>query len=272
MPFELENYTVIIQGPPPNGSVDQLLKILKYYSPSHTVVYTSISHELKKQIQHQLPMINCRIIDDVGPNPGAFTKKLNINRFISGIRSSLKEVKTEKAIVLRSDIVLDISALIESYEKSEKRIGVSSVTTKFFGIRRKWINHVCDWYYIGATEDLKLLIDCPKYPDDLETAPSSSFPISPEKFLWQNYCKKINRFSEDGFVAMRSLLKLAHISHPNEISLRCIKNEYKEIPFGINRKEGITLEQKKINTWVYKNSLFFKIYSLYLLLSSKLND
>lgn len=119
----------------------------------------------------------------MGPNAGAFAKPLNLNRFISGIRSSLQHVRTEKAIILRSDIFLDIFALIASYEKSQKRIGVSSVTTKFFGIRRKWVNHVCDWYYIGTTEDLKLLVNCPKYPDDLNANSSSLFPISPEKFL-----------------------------------------------------------------------------------------
>lgn len=76
----------------------------------------------------------------------------------------------------------------------------------------------------------------------------------------------------DGLLAMRNLLELAHISHPDEISLRCVKGEYNVIPFGINRKEGITSEQKTLNKWFYKNRFNLRMYSLYLYLVSKLND
>lgn len=269
MNIELGNYTVIIQGPPPNGSEDQLLKILKYYSQLLPVVYTSVSVELANMIKENIPTVICRVIDDVGPNAGDFKKPLNINRFTCGVKSSLQEVNTEKVIVLRSDIYLDLSALIASYELSEKRIGISSVTTKFFGIRQKWVNHVCDWYYIGTTMDIVKLVDCPEYPNMTKTPTSSLFPVSPEKFLWENYCRKINKFSEDRFIAMINLLKLADITHPEDISLRCIKEGYETIPFGINKTEGITITQKKINHWIYKNILFYNVYSILVYIKSK---
>ena len=271
MNIELGNYTVIVQGPPPNGSEDQLLKILKYYSRLLPVVYTSVSVELAHKIKEHIPTVICRVIDDVGPNAGVFKKPLNINRFTCGVKSSLQEVNTKNVLVLRSDIYLDLPALIASYELSEKRIGISSVTTKFFGIRQKWVNHVCDWYYIGTTMDIGLMMDCPAYPTNIQPHPSSLFPVSPEKFLWENYCRKIDKFSENRFIAMVNLLKLADITHPEEISLRCIKQGYENLPFGINKKEGITITQKQLDTWIYKNTFFFKIYSILAYVKSKTN-
>ena len=226
MKTEFDNYTLIVQGPPPNGSLNQLLKILRHYSRLYSVIYTSTNIKLASTIKCQLPSVTCCVINDVGQNSGKFIKPLNINRFITGVQRSLKEVQTERAIILRSDICLNIRTLINLYEISGKRIGVSSITTKFFGIRKKWINHVCDWYYIGTTADLNLLIDCPKYPDKNEISSSSVYPISPERFLWENFCKKINSFTDERYSGMINLLSLAHISHPEEVSLTCTKKEY----------------------------------------------
>lgn len=264
-------FSVIIQGPIYiNDAYFEFLNRLLAKSEISEVISSLVSdsqiNELKNIFKNH-DKLRLKKITDIGLNNGHYRKPLNINRFFNGVKESLSLVTSRKVVILRSDIILNIDLLLLDYNKKKKDVVVLDVTSKSQFIRENWFDHYCDWLYILDKEHADKVFKRNNYEHMVRDLTPSEygklFPLAPERFLFL----KIKETFTSG-----NIYKALHVVNHKKISLICLKPEYKEIPFGINRKYMIlNLDNylkvrltKFINlSWIMRGVCFLRYAILY---------
>lgn len=247
-------FDVIIQGPTDNDSLEKLYNSFDF-NVVNKVIYSDCSNtiHLKKD---NLVLLNHV---DPGENSGDYKKPLNINRFLAGVKSSLRKVSTGNVLIVRSDIDFSLQLLIAKLDYD--KLNVLDVTTKKFWLKEKWKYHFCDWLYFGARSKIELMINNTDYEKLPVTFTDSLHPCSPEYLLMYNYLKNNELLNENIFDCVNVIFS-------ESIDLKSRKKEYKDIPFGVNKVYGL----KKSD--VENNALSFwrktVLYSLYLKIKAKI--
>ena len=228
-------YSVIIQGPILiNEDYIDFISSMIESSFIEKVIYSSVNKELTNSLLGKFKDNNKIIISDildVGINPGS-GKPLNVNRYLVGVKNSLQFVNSNKVIVIRSDIIFDVEKLILIDKKKTNGLIVLDVTTKTQFFKKRWFDHFCDWLYVLDTNLAKKSFEQNNYKDyseNIKKLYSSRFPLSPEKYIFI-------KFKE---VYKNNIYKHLIVLNHRKINLKCLKVEYKEIPFGINKKYQI---------------------------------
>jgi len=133
----------------------------------------------------------------VNKDPGGFVDKKNkrcynnVNRQIVSSFNGLKEVQTEYAVKIRSDLMLTSNRFVkffgkyqrrtEDFKIFENRIITYCFTSKFsLGME---ITPFCisDWFYFGKSSDLVKLFDIPLNPDENDLYFNELFPDNAPK-------------------------------------------------------------------------------------------
>lgn len=104
-------------------------------------------------------------------------KALNINRQIISTRAGLARVATPYAVKTRTDLILTGRHLLDAYSPHVERgpILVTNVTTRDPDLAVRIPYWICDFLYMGRTEDLRFVFDAPLFgPSDFAYARAQS--------------------------------------------------------------------------------------------------
>lgn len=229
-----------------NNSFDVIVQGPLYLSAVRSMVDSSIAAGANKIIYsvccdadllgaREIPGLTVVEHEDPGPNNVSCTSRpLNINRYIAGVISSLKEVSANNVIIVRSDIIFDVGAFLRLVSYDDSILNCLDVTSKRWWAKPRWRDHFCDWAYfmkVSIANDLFASVDYDNSDTDWSSH-GGAFKISPESLI-------AGKFFEISGSTQDNRLKTTNIVFHDDINLKCVKKAYSRIPFGINRAFGI---------------------------------
>ncbi|MEZ9794279.1 WavE lipopolysaccharide synthesis family protein, partial [Vibrio splendidus] len=165
-------YDLIVQGPLDNNRLN--------------IIYSKVNFEFVGKVIYSdctgnidLALPNLIVINhiDPGENKPRYSKPLNIDRYLVGVRSSLNAVEQKYVLIIRSDINLSFDKITPLLNLD--MLNVLDVTTKKFWLKDKWKFHFCDWLYFCEYEKIFNMINSTNYNDLPCTFLDSLFPCSP---------------------------------------------------------------------------------------------
>lgn len=157
--------TFVAQGPvyASGGTAEVLASIRRWY-PDANVVLSTFSNT-PTELLVALDADEVVLSEDPGDMTPEGAKALNINRQIVSTRAGLARARTMYAVKTRTDLVLSGRHLLSAYAPHASRgpVLVTNITTRDpdFAIRIPY--WICDFLYMGRTEDLRFVFDAPLY-------------------------------------------------------------------------------------------------------------
>jgi hypothetical protein len=152
--YNYQNTSIVIQG---NLNFYSIMYVEAYQEHFDNVI-------LSTWLDEDTSPFNCKCVksNKVEPGPG------NCNLQITSSLNGLKEVKTEFAIKVRSDI------LIEDFDKWLQFFSEHQKDNRIFvlGLSDKWHYSPRDQIFAGRTEDLEILFDIPHLDGEYTATPS----------------------------------------------------------------------------------------------------
>lgn len=157
--------TFVVQGPvyAGGGTAEVLASIRRWYPDAHLVLSTFSSTPSK--LLTSLDADEVVLSNDPGDMTPEGAKALNINRQIVTTRAGLARASTLYAVKTRTDLAVSGRHLLNAYAPHAGRgpVLVTNITTRDpdFAIRIPY--WICDFLYLGRTEDLRFVFDAPLY-------------------------------------------------------------------------------------------------------------
>ena len=211
-----DQITFVIQGPialPTKevGGTKRLVASIRRHYPKSKVVLSTWTGENVEGIDVDKIVFS----RDPGSFPGMLDGKdfpNNINRQILSTQAGLREVKTEFALKLRSDLVMTRPLALKVLAHRPARLTSSPyvVTREYVAVvdftsidpkkRSPLIFHPCDWIYGGRTEDILAIFQIPLMELDDATYFQKQSPLiwekarggqlskyRPEAYIWTSF-------------------------------------------------------------------------------------
>ncbi|WP_373949519.1 hypothetical protein [Vibrio pomeroyi] len=216
---------VIIQGPMTHANNYEYLNFIRDICESSHINKVIISTTDNDVLGYSNKKIIYSRYYDPGQDKGPYKKPLNLKRFFHGISNAKASVTSDMVLIIRSDIIVNIDKVLRLTVRQTGTVYVTDVTTKSQFINNKWIDHFCDWLYLIDNNLMNNLFVNYDYDDQttgLKIESGSIYPLSPEKYMK----KKIDQVGDVIYKLLPS----------SSIDLSCLKEEYRLIPFGINKK------------------------------------
>lgn len=226
---------VIIQGPQNYLDREVYREFLKSLCAYKNIKTVYISSTYNIDLEGGFDSVQCRRYEDPGEDVGNFRKPLNLKRYVAGLSNVLTELESRTVLVIRSDVVFDISLLLKQIKLEASVMNLLDVTTKSQFIQERWVGHFSDWLYLSDVSIFRKALRDYDYQDITRNKVLENgalYPVSPEKYLH-------TKFLETGRV------KKINVIQSKSINLRSLKPEYNKIPFGINEKYMITKFESK---------------------------
>jgi WavE lipopolysaccharide synthesis len=196
------NLTFVVQGPiyTEAGGTAKVLSSIRFWYPQARLVLSTFSSTPKKLLIN-LDVDDLVLSEDPGDMTPQGAKPLNINRQIVSTRAGLVRVTTPYAVKTRTDLILTGRQLIETYAPHKERgpVLVTNFTTRDPDLAVRIPYWICDFLYMGRTEDLRFVFDAPLYgPSDF------SYACAPNQF--SRYCSDVvSIFPPEVYLGLRLL-------------------------------------------------------------------
>jgi len=255
-----KRFDLIIQGPIDLGALVTMTQRAKKVGVNK-VIYSACSDDAYNAAM-SVSGVEVLMHVDPGPNETQGGRSLNVNRYLAGIKSSLGEVVSQNVLIMRSDILFDLNFFLQSCSTKKDVLNCLDVTTKRWWAKPRWENHFCDWaYFMESNVALKVFVDMNYNDSEVDwSAHGGAFKISPESLIADKFFQEVGSKSEDR-------LNSTNIIFTKDIKLVSCKDEYKKIPFGINRAFGV----RKFDLYFLKIFGYFPYGAISSALSSLLN-
>lgn len=225
--ISLDQITVLIQGSFNDGTV-RTIERLRVQSPVTPVVLSCWEYNRDLVSQTCPEGVTIVFSDDPGSPSIPSFKIDNIRRQIVSTRAGLAHTRTPWVVKIRSDTSIDLHQLAEltslctpvpahTSALFSQKIVATSLTT-LDEVRSGFYFHVCDWVYLGRTEDVAAVFSAPLPEGELLTyfqyanpAPEYCSRYRSESYLIYHLVR--DKLGIDYPYSGHQDLKLANLSH-----------------------------------------------------------
>lgn len=174
----LDQITILLQGNF-NSETASTISRLQALAPTAPIVLSCWESNRAEVVKTHLPGVTTVFSEDPGaPHIPGF-KGDNIRRQIVSSRCGIEKVRTPWVVKIRSDVSIDPRLLQELTSLCTRlpddpaslfshKVVASSLTT-LDGVRSGLYFHVCDWLYLGRTDDVRAIFSAPLPDGDFFT-------------------------------------------------------------------------------------------------------
>lgn len=176
--FAVDRITVLIQGNFSDQTV-QVIKRIRAQAPQAPIVVSCWESNRDLVSRECFDYVTTIFSSDPGAHSIPGFKVDNIRRQIISTRAGLAQVHTPWVVKIRSDVMIDFLKISEltmlcvpvqdpAVALFKHKVVATSLTT-LKGTRSGFYFHVCDWIYLGRTEDIAAIFSAPVPEGDFFT-------------------------------------------------------------------------------------------------------
>ncbi|WP_019429415.1 WavE lipopolysaccharide synthesis family protein [Limnohabitans sp. Rim47] len=174
----LDQITIVLQGNF-NAETARIVAHLQALAPTAPIVLSCWESNRAEVAQTHLPGVTTIFSQDPGAPFIEGFKGDNIRRQIVSSRCGIEKVRTPWVVKIRSDVSIDPRLLQELTSLCTRlpddpaslfshKVVATSLTT-LDGVRSGLYFHVCDWLYLGRTDDVRAIFSAPLPDGDFFT-------------------------------------------------------------------------------------------------------
>lgn len=256
----MEEITFVVQGPIAENTASNLESIRNFY-PRSKIILSTWPDQCLDGLQFDCVMIN----KDPGPVKTYSNHGINTNRLIVSSINGLSNVKTKRAVKIRTDIGLtkystELFSESKGHFFNKKIVGLDLFFRNPFKSNKLF--HIGDLFMAGLTDDLKNLWSLPLVTDfdvksSFRTRIFNTLPVrvTAEQYLWLAFMNKNNSDAYLDFVEDIDLKRF--VQSETSLALNFEVKTAEELGLSLPSK---FFENGDINS-VYSQSDFNKIIS-----------
>jgi hypothetical protein len=174
----LDQITIVIQGNF-NSETARIVSHLQALAPTAPIVLSCWESNRSEVEYYHLPGVTTVFSEDPGAPLIEGFKVDNIRRQIVSSRNGIEKVRTPWVVKIRSDVSIDPRLIQELTSLCTRltddpvslfrhKVVATSLTT-LDSVRSGFYFHVCDWLYLGRTDDVRAIFSAPLPEGDFFT-------------------------------------------------------------------------------------------------------